>query len=241
MQQVRKILYNLKEWWKIMFVYPPLTLSNVDYDEYWKSKRGSNIGAISDWQIERASFVINELKERSVGSICDIACGDGSILHYISKQFPGVKLVGTDISEFALEQAEKFGVETIKLDIGDTKQLTKIPVADYILLFEILEHIPHSEELLLKAYEKSERGVFFSFPNTGFFPHRLRLLFGRVPMQWKLSPSEHVRFWTKRDLLWWLQSLGFKKYKIKYYKGVPFLNELIPSWFAAGFVVFISK
>ncbi len=235
------MLYRLKEWIKQMFVYPPLMMVNVDYDEYWKAKRGKNMGELSDWQIERAKFVISELKNEKNISISDIGCGEGGILNFISKKIPTTELFGSDISEMALERIREFGIKPIKLDIGKVEEFTNIPQADYQILFEILEHVPHSEKLLNKAYEKSNKGVFFSFPNTGFFVHRFRLFFGKFPLQWKLFPGEHVRYWTRADLLWWLKNLGYKKYIIHYYKGMPILNIIWPSLFAAAFVVHLKK
>jgi len=233
--------YQLKLWYKHMFTYPTLHTGVVDYDAYWRDKRGENIGALSDWQIERAQFVVDTLKGEKDISLLDIACGDGSILNFIKGRVSVLKMIGTDVSTFALDRAEKFGVETRILDIGDTKQFVNIPTADYAMLFEILEHVPHSEELLNSTYSKMNKGVFFSFPNTGFFIHRFRLLFGKFPMQWRMFPGEHVRYWTKQDLLWWLKALGFHNAQVHYYKGVPLLHKLWPGMFAAGFVVFLKK
>jgi 2-polyprenyl-3-methyl-5-hydroxy-6-metoxy-1,4-benzoquinol methylase len=240
-KQLKDKLYILKYWKGLMFNYPKLTLESVDYDEYWRAKRGSSMGELSDWQLDRSKFVVKTLRGKAVESLCDIAAGEGAILDYIGRELGVKKLIGTDISDVAIERIKSFGIEGIKLDIGEVEDLNNIPVADYGILFEILEHVPHSELLLKEAFAKSRKGVFFSFPNTGFFPHRWRLLFGRFPMQWKLFPGEHVRFWTKRDLHWWLGSLGYRDYVVHYYKGVPILNKMWPSLFAAGFVVFMGK
>lgn len=234
-------MHQIKEWFRLMFAYPKLHKEVGDYDGYWKDKRGQGIGEISDWQRERADFVLGKLVGVEDISICDVACGDGSILNYLSHKRQFKSLVGADISQFALSRARDFGIETVTLDIGKVSDLDKIPVADYILLFEILEHVSHSEKLLESAYGKAGKGIFFSFPNTGFFPYRLRLLFGKFPVQWRLFPGEHVRFWTKRDLHWWLKNLGYTSFKIHYYKGVPVLNKLYPSMFSAAFVVYLPK
>jgi len=167
-KKIKDKLYILVSWKKILFDYPKLHIGLVDYDQYWKDKRGNDIGALSDWQIERAQFVVDKLKNEKNITILDIACGDGSILNYINERISVSKMTGTDISTFALERANKFGVETHILDIGKVQELVSIPTADYILMFEILEHVPHSEKLLQMAYEKAKKGVFFSFPNTGF-------------------------------------------------------------------------
>lgn len=224
-----------------MFNYPELSLKKVDYDAYWRSKRGQSMGALSDWQIERADIIVRTLKGAAVRSICDIAAGEGGILKYVSDRVGATDLVGTDISDVALERIREFGIKAVKLDIGDPAKLSDIPAADYQLMLEILEHVPHSELLLQAAYEKAEKGVFFSFPNTGFFAHRFRLLLGKFPLQWRLFPGEHVRFWTKSDLHWWLTSLGYRHFKVHYYKGMPILNKLWPSLFAAAFVVYLPK
>lgn len=241
LKQIKDRFYILKTWKKLMFDYPELSLEMVDYDAYWISKRGRDMGALSDWQLERANFVVQTLKDAKVDSLCDIAAGEGAILHYIGERLKVPRLIGTDISDVALDRVRDFGIKAVKLDISKIEELAKIPPADYEILFEILEHVPHSELLLKEAYAKAGKGVFFSFPNTGFFAHRFRLLFGRFPMQWKLFPGEHVRYWTKRDLLWWLRAQHYNRFTVRYYKGVPLLNKVWPSLFAAGFVAFVPK
>lgn len=234
-------MHQIKEWLKLMFFYPTLRLESIDYDEYWRSKRGRSMGALSDWQLERADFIVATLKGESGMSLSDIGCGEGAILHYVGSKLGASHLLGADLSDAALSRTREFGIEALKLDISKREEYSKIAKADYQILFEILEHIPNSEELLTAAYDKADKGVFFSFPNTGFFAHRFRLFFGKFPLQWRLFPGEHVRFWTKADLLWWLNSLGFTDYSVHYYKGVPIVNKLLPSFFAAGMIVFLDK
>ena len=49
----------------------------------------------------------------------------------------------------------------------------------YISLFEVLEHMKEPEDFLLKLLQNKKIKVFISLPNTGFFIHRVRFLFGR--------------------------------------------------------------
>ena len=127
------------------------------------------------------------------------------------------------------------------MDVSADGELEKVKKTDHLLLLEVLEHLPHSEKVLATAYEKSRRGIFFSFPNSGFFIYRLRLLFGKFPMQWRVYPNEHLRFWTVADLKWWLRAQGYTEYDIFFYKGIPLLNRLWPSLFAAGLFVCLTK
>lgn len=240
-------LYKFKEEVKEIFIYPKMQLDEVDYDAYWKDKRGDKIGGLSNWQKERANFAMEKIKNHSISqesvSICDIGCGDGNILNYIKENTStfDIHSIGVDVSEFALDKAKEFGVETHLEDITKEEFLKKIPKADYSIMFEILEHIPHSENFLKHVYKNSEKGVLFSFPNTGFIKHRLRLLFGKFPLQWRLHPGEHLRYWTYTDLNWWLKEQGYVSPVVHSYKGIPLLNKFWPSLFAAGFVVFIKK
>ena len=119
--------------------------------------------------------------------------------------------------------------------------IDKIKTYDYISALEILEHIQNPENALIQLINKSNIAVFISFPNTGYIFYRLRFLLGRFPVQWRLHPGEHLRFWTYKDLKWWLTKLNITNYKIHTYEGLPFLNKLFPSIFAEAFLIQINK
>ncbi len=236
----------MKEWLKRMVVYPQNTIipgKHFDYDAYWKEKRGEKyMGSLGGWQERRAILASNIiLKEKGV-SVNDIGSGAGEVLLYIKNNAKLEKATAYDSSAYALEVAKSLGLETELFDINKSEQYSRIQPADFTILFEILEHVPGSEELLKFSYEKSDKGVLFSFPNTGFFIHRFRLFFfGKFPMQWAKHPAEHIRFWTKKDLVWWLKAQGYTNYTINYYIGIPILKNLWPNMFAAGFFVTLSK
>lgn len=107
---------------------------------------------------------------------------------------------------------------------------------------ELLEHLPNSEEVLLALLKTTNKKLIFSIPNTGFIGHRLRLLFGSFPLQWRTHPGEHLRFWTYNDIRFWLKELELSKNsKIYFYEGIPLLNRILPSLFAMGILVVIEK
>jgi 2-polyprenyl-3-methyl-5-hydroxy-6-metoxy-1,4-benzoquinol methylase len=253
-KKIKDALYKVKTWHRMIFKYPLEYITDnpdVDYDAYWdnrhdeyyKARREDDSGGLNSYQKMRADFVAETLKQEHSFSIADIGCGDGGIITYLKrvKQLPVERALGLDSSAPALEIARRDGVTTVLADITTEKGMASIPSADYILLFEILEHVPHTEKLLRKAYKEAHRGVFFSFPNTGFFVYRLRLLLGRMPMQWRKHPGEHVRFWTMLDLRWWLKAQRYGDAHIHSYEGVPYLNRVWPSLFGAAFIVYIGK
>jgi len=244
---LKEKLYFLKRWYIIAFTYPQETLSlgeSLDYDTYWSKKRGNEEGSrvrkISENEKMRASYVASHIGSEAV-SIGDIASGPGVIFVYLKDLLNVNEYIGYEYSDYALDVARSLGMTAVKFDINAEKDLAAIREADYFLLLEILEHIPHSEKVLALAYEKARKGVFFSFPNSGNFLYRIRMLFGRMPAQWVSFPNEHLRFWTLRDLKWWLKALEYTKYEIHCYRGIPILEKIWPSLFAGSFVVFLSK
>jgi SAM-dependent methyltransferase len=226
---------------KELFIYPNLSTVAFDYDAYWQQKRAENPAGLSPWQRERADITLRILKrDQEAIRIADIGCGTGSILHYIAERRPTKELIGVDTSKQALALAKDFGITPIHTTVEEKTPL-RLPAADYILMYEFLEHITHSEEFLAHMYRHAERGVLFSVPNTGYIFHRLRLLCGRFPLQWQRHPSEHVRYWTMHDMHWWLKAQKYSTYELHSYQGIRGLNRIMPSLFAAGMLVYIPK
>ena len=232
---LKKILIFIKK----IFYYPNFSYLNVDYKKYWKLRRGDDSLTLNSFQKFRAELIINYLKENS--SILDIGSGDGALLNFFAKN-KKLKITASDIFIEKLDHLTKYGVNLMKLNINNIDNIKNLEKYDYILILEVLEHIQNSEEILLNLLKKTDKSIFFSIPNTGYLSHRLRLLFGRFPLQWNGNPSEHIRFWTYKDLIWWLNSLGLlKKSNIYIYEGIPILNKVKPSLFGAGFLVKIDK
>ena len=228
---------KIKESIKLIIHRPKLAL-DFDYEKYWVDKRGDAMGAITPFQQNRANAVLSLLG--GDGRVLDIGSGDGGIINYLRARSELV-ITASDISELALQKLRSLNFDVLSLDVENIPEdLIRQSDFKYIFAFEVLEHVKDSETLLSTLCDLSET-VIFSIPNTGYFAHRLRLLFGKFPLQWRLSPSEHLRFWTLSDLKWWLESLGYKDAVILTYEGIPFLNKLFPSLFSMGIVAKVSK
>jgi 2-polyprenyl-3-methyl-5-hydroxy-6-metoxy-1,4-benzoquinol methylase len=244
---IKEKLYFLKRWYFIIFAYPQEHLTgdeSLDYDVYWKEKRGRIDGhqarAISPNERMRAEYVASVIGTEAV-SVGDIASGPGVIFNFLKTKLQLKEYIGYEYSDYALSVAQSLGMQGVKFDIHSDSDIEVIQEADYFLMLEILEHIPHAEKVLAQIYKKAHKGVFFSFPNSGNFLYRLRVLFGRMPAQWVKFPNEHLRFWTLADLKWWLKALGYTNYEIHCYRGIPILERIWPALFAGSFVVFLSK
>ena len=170
----------------------------------------------------------------------DVGCGDGALLKFLMDK-SSVTGIGVDMNDSILENAKSLGLKTIQCDITHIESLSVLPEVDYIIGLEILEHMHNPEEFIMKILPKARKGMIFSFPNTGYYAHRLRLLFGSFPLQWILHPSEHLRYWTVRDVRWWVNSLNLKLNNLILYQGIPTLNKIFPSLFGKGIIIHISQ
>ncbi len=214
----------------------PRLLTEFDYDKYWEDKRSVD-QYLSAFQLARAECILPHLDPDRV--VLDVGSGDGSVAKYISA-CSGCKIYCSDFSGKALDLLSEKGLPTINLDAdSDYVNILKSNNIDTIMYLEVLEHIPDPERVVMKALDSVDR-VIFSVPNTGFISHRLRLLFGKFPMQWRLHPGEHLRFWTLSDMQWWCNQLGFKEFKIIPYEGFPILNNFFPGLFSRGLIIIVK-
>lgn len=219
---------------KRLFSYPSTArVGMVDYDMYWDEKLGASMGQLSAWRLKRAQ-VFAALVEPGA-SVLDLGTGDGALLRYLVEQ-RGVVGYGLDVSPRAVEFCRAQGLNVELADINQPLADTLQQPFDYLILSELIEHLPDPESLLNSLRPFARRAIIVSVPNTGYHQHRLRLLFGRFPLQWVVTPGEHLRFWTRADFHWWAAQLGFRIVREVPYVGTPGLKDVLPGLFAAAFV-----
>jgi methionine biosynthesis protein MetW len=226
-------LARIRQRWVSLFGYHhPVSLS-PDYDTYWGRKRGANMGHLSAFQLDRAEAIARAMPEGA--SVLDVGCGDGAILQYLIEH-RAIDAHGVDISERAVAHCQAQGLDVWLADVTQPEALDALAEYDYIILSEIIEHIPKPEDLLDGLRGHVRQASIISVPNTGYVWHRLRLLLGRFPLQWLAHPGEHLRFWTHVDFLWWANWLGYRVQAAIPYQGTPFLKHQWPNLFASGIV-----
>ncbi|PKM98693.1 MAG: hypothetical protein CVU79_02220 [Elusimicrobia bacterium HGW-Elusimicrobia-3] len=212
-----------------IFTSPAQTIERMDYNEYWEQKLEFGF---SD---RYPSF--SELIEDG-STVLDIGCGNGATLKYLTEHNHIIG-EGIDISAAAVNKALERGFSAKVADAASSDfKIEK--VYDYIIISEVLEHIPNPEDLIEKVKNRFRRGLLLSIPNTGHYTHRLRLLFGRFPVQWVYHPGEHLRFWTLTDFKLWLSARGYKVASMKATSGLSPLCNFWPEMFADS-IVFLVK
>lgn len=226
-------LAELKRTARRLTGYPDTArIGKTDYDEYWDAKASTGMGKLSTFRRRRAEVFARAI--RPGARVLDLGVGDGAILQYLieRRQIDGY---GLDISPKAVEFCRAQG---LKVDLADINQPIEQAISghfDAVILSEIIEHIPEPETLL-NALRPHAAALIVSIPNTGFYQHRLRLLLGKFPLQWVVSPGEHLRFWTLTDFRWWARQMGFRITHQEAYEGTPGLRRLWPGLFGQAMV-----
>jgi methionine biosynthesis protein MetW len=216
-----------------LFIYPDTAnIGVVDYDDYWDAKAQSGLGHLSPFRQARAEALARIIPPGS--KVLDLGVGDGAILKYLIDHRQ-VDAYGLDISQKAVDFCQSIG---IKADLADINVPIGEGIADHydaIIMTEIIEHLPDPEALLNRLRDRADL-LIVSIPNTGYHQHRLRLLMGKFPLQWVVTPGEHLRFWTMVDFRWWARQLGFQIMAEDAYRGTPLLRKVWPNLFGQAVV-----
>ncbi len=109
---------------------------------------------------------------RDGGVILDAACGLGYGSAMLARQFPHARVIGVDISEYAINYARAnfAGVlPNLEFHLADACNLSMIPegTVDLVISFETIEHVPDPGLFLRGAVQRMKAGATFigSIPN----------------------------------------------------------------------------
>jgi methionine biosynthesis protein MetW len=194
---VRLLLRKTFEYLWADFEYIPTFGSRMDYEAYWRVRARNNFGSDPDIALESAKRDLYARLIKPGSTVLEVGCGQGSLLAFLQERV-SVRGYGVDVSAEACALAREKGVDATT---GDAARL-EFPgpeTVDYVILSEVLEHLPNAEEVLAALAARTRVAILLDIPNTGAISDRLRLLAGRFPKQWVYHAGEHLRFWTIPD------------------------------------------
>lgn len=203
---------------------------NIDYNDYWKFRGWETKKNLKNRELLALDMIDAGKK------VIDFGCGN-SLLPVKLKE-KGVNMFISDVSNDVLEGYKKYKIPgyTIDLDNLDVGDLPKD--FDFIILFEVLEHLKYPERVIEKLSEHTKE-FLVTVPNSAAYYYRLSLLFkGRFFTQWVYHPSEHLRYWSHIDFMDWLSAIGLEVVESRASDGMqskgltPWLPNLWKNLFA---------
>lgn len=193
-----------------------------NYTDYWDQLSRSTEHPASQFKLKLIESLVDENS-----SVLDMGCGDGTLLHHLTRT-KRIRGHGIEVSDTGVNITRSKGISVEQANLSD-ENLQIDGTYDYIISSEVIEHIPKPEELIKLVKGKFDKYLIISVPNTGFLGERLRLLLGKTPKQWVYHPSEHLRFWTVSDFLFWIDQLGLH---VERYYGLrdEYYDIKVPLW-----------
>jgi len=143
----------------------------------------ADLDAIAAWVPPRAS-------------VLDLGCGEGLLLKYL-KQSREVRGYGIEISDANVLACVKNGVNVIQSDLEAGLAGFDAGSFDYVILSQTLQAMRHTEEIIMEMLRVGRQGIV-SFPNFGYWPQRLQIMLGRMPVSdvlpylWYNTPNVHL-------------------------------------------------
>ena len=127
--------------------------------------------------------------------VLDVGCGDGELLQLLESR--GIDGRGIELSREGVNRCVAKGLAVVQGD-ADT-DLVNYPddAFDYVILSQTLQ-ATRQPKVVLENLLRIGRRAIVSFPNFGFWRHRLQTLGGRMPVsrelpyQWYDTPNVHL-------------------------------------------------
>ena len=126
----------------------------------------------------------------------DLGCGDGSLLRFLAEE-RGISGYGVEIDDHNVLACVKNGVNVIQRDLEAGLSVFESESFDFVILSQTLQAMRNSETIVREMLRVGREGIV-TFPNFGYWRHRLQVLLGHMPVspdlpyQWYDTPNVHL-------------------------------------------------
>ncbi len=195
-------------------------MTNYDYSIHYKRYHD---GSLED--IERMALVYEKMLSPLLSGyprsakVLDYGCGDGALVHYLSRHFDGA--FGVDASREQVATGIRNGINVIHLPLESFESWCESHAETYdiVFIFDVLEHVPVEDQInflrhlatLLKPYGH----LFVKVPNANAL----------LASRWRYIDWTHHSSFTEASLDFVLLNCGFSE--IKYF---PDESQIKPNY-----------
>lgn len=175
------------------------------------------------------AFIAHWVREQS--HVLDLGCGDGVMLEYLQtdKQCIGY---GIEIDDAKIPACVSRNVSVIQRDLEAGLSIFADNSFDTVLCLSALQMMKNVEGIL-RDIARVGREAIVSFPNFAYWPHRISLLRGRMPVskslpyEWYDTPN--VRCATIKDFEELANQVGLEVLEcVALHDGNPV--SFLPNW-----------
>jgi methionine biosynthesis protein MetW len=128
--------------------------------------------------------------------VLDLGCGDGVLLAGLAAT-QGVEGYGVEIDDAGVLASVKNGVSVIQTDIESGLASFDDGAFDFVILSHTLQAMRNAEAVLREMLRVGREGIV-TFPNFGYWRHRVDILRGHMPVSkalpysWWDTPNIHL-------------------------------------------------
>jgi methionine biosynthesis protein MetW len=145
----------------------------------------------------RADFEAIAHWVRPGARVLDLGCGDGSFLRFL-KDRRDASGYGIEIDDAKLLASVRNGVNVLQSDLETGLSGFESGSFDYVILSQTLQAVRHTEQIIREMLRVGREGIV-TFPNFGYWGHRLQVCLGghmpvsrSLPYQWYNTPNVHL-------------------------------------------------
>ena len=139
-------------------------------------------------------LIASWIPERS--RVLDLGCGDGVLMAGLAATH-GVSGYGIEIDDANVLASVKNGVSVMQDDIEGGLASFGDAAFDFVILSQTLQAMRNAERVLTEMLRVGREGIV-TFPNFGYWRHRLDILKGQMPVSetlpysWYDTPNIHL-------------------------------------------------
>jgi methionine biosynthesis protein MetW len=128
--------------------------------------------------------------------VLDLGCGDGVLLAGLAAT-QGIEGYGIEIDDANVLASVRNGVSVIQTDIESGLAQFDPGAFDFVILSQTLQAMRNAESVLLEMLRVGREGIV-TFPNFGYWRHRVDILHGHMPVSktlpysWWDTPNIHL-------------------------------------------------
>lgn len=129
-------------------------------------------------------------------SVLDLGCGDGALLSHLGEK-RGATGYGVEIDGERVLAAVSRGVNVLQMNLESGLSTFGDDAFDFVILSQTLQAMRRADLVLREMLRVGREGIV-TFPNFGYWRHRLAIARGRMPVsdslpyQWYDTPNIHL-------------------------------------------------